>query len=343
MIERFNKLAKRNSSRPRIVVIGTGRMAIDFHLPSLQHLESIGQCELGAVCDINASAAAAAAKKFGAKASYNDYRQMLSAEKPDGVVVITPLPVTAPVASDVLRQGYPVLMEKPPGDSVKACRKIIAAAGKLRRQNMVAFNRRYCPVLVQGREEAGRRGAIKGASAQMYRTKREDEIFFFGTGIHSLDALRYLGGEMDYVVNDTRVLARGERPAFSLLIGYRNGAAGTLVIRPQAGVQLERYEVFSADCVTLIKAGVGWLIDTPGSCTVYESNKEVKVPDALKPYARFKGDLRIAAVGGFYGEEARFVAALRGEAPFSPTVEESLQSVEIAEAVQAGKSWKRRS
>jgi myo-inositol 2-dehydrogenase / D-chiro-inositol 1-dehydrogenase len=335
-------VSKRNSSVPRIVVIGAGRMANDFHLPSLQHLASIGRCELAAICDVNSAASAAAAKKFGAGASYADYNDMLRSEKPDGVVVITPLPVTEPVASAVLRQGYPVIMEKPPGDSSRACRKIIAAARKLRRRNMVAFNRRYCPVIVQGKEEAAKRGTIKGASALMYRHKREDDKFFLGTGIHSLDALRYLGGDIESVENDARMLARGERPAFTVRIGYANGSAGTLVIRPQAGVQLERYEVFSTGCVTLIRAGVGWLVDTPGSCTLYENNREIRLPDPLKPYARFKGDLHTAAVGGFYGEEARFVAALRGEEPFSPTVEESLQSVEIVEAAQAGRNWKRR-
>jgi hypothetical protein len=92
----------------------------------------------------------------------------------------------------------------------------------------------------------------------------------------------------------------------------------------------------------LIHAGVGWLLDSPGSCTIYENNKAVRISDALAPYRRFDKKLKSAAVSGFLGENAHFVNALRGKAEFSPNLEESLQTVEISETVQAGKNWKRR-
>src|SRR5471030_1353629 len=151
----------KKSSLPRIAVIGAGHMALDVHLPSQQHLAKNGQSVLAAVCDLNGAAAAKAAREFGAGASYTDIDEMLRVEKPDGVVVIMPVPVTARVASAVLKKGYPVLMEKPPGASAKECRALIAAAKKGKAPNMVAFNRRYCPVIVQGKQEVAKRGAIK--------------------------------------------------------------------------------------------------------------------------------------------------------------------------------------
>lgn len=295
---------------------------------------------LSAICDLDQALAAKAAKQFGIGAVYGDIDTMLRAERPDGVVVITPLAVTHRVAGQVLRQGYATLLEKPPGKSVRDCRAIIAAAKVGRARNMVAFNRRFCPVLVQGKAETLKRGPVKGAAGRMYRHKRTDDDFFYGTGIHSLDALRSLAGDIRTVETDRRALAKGECPAFTLLIGFASGASGTLAIRPQAGVQLERYEVFAPQTVTLINAGVGWLIDRPGSCELYEANARVKLPDALAPYRKFKGALAEAAAGGFYGENAHFVEALRGRAAFTPTVEESLQSVQIAEAVQSGRNWR---
>ncbi len=333
-------MAKHN--RPRIAVIGAGHMPCDFHLPSQQHLAKIGRSDLAAICDINADTAARAAKEFGIPAVYTDVNTMLRTEKPDGVIVVVPVKFTARVASQVLAAGFPVFLEKPPGASSRECRQIIAAAKKSRKPNVVAFNRRHCPVIVQGKAEILKRGKIKGASALMYRHRREDDDFFYGTGIHSLDALRYLGGDIDRVELDHRTVGKGERPVYTLIVSYKNGGVGTLEIRPQSGAHLERYEIFGTEAIAFVNAGVGWLLDAPGSCTLYDQNKAVKLPNPLAAHAKAKGKLASAIAGGFFGENEAFVNALRGEGAFTPSVEESIQSVEIAESVQAGKSWKRR-
>jgi predicted dehydrogenase len=269
---------------------------------------------------------------------------MLKAEKPDGVIVVVPVKFTASVASAVLSQGFPVFLEKPPGASPRECRQIIAASKKGKAPSVVAFNRRHCPVLVQGKTEVLKRGGIKGASALMYRFNRDDDDFFYGTGIHSLDALRYLGGDIDRVELDHRTLARGVRPVYTLIISYKNGGVGTLSIRPQSGAHLERYEILGENAIAFVRAGVGWLLDAPGSCTLYDKNTLIPLPDPLKkkPFAKANAKLKSAVAGGFFGENAAFVDALSGKAKFQPSAEESLQSVEIAQAVQSGKSWKRR-
>jgi predicted dehydrogenase len=329
-------------SLPRIAVIGTGEIATNFHLPSLRKLARDGRCVLAAVCDLDRRAAARAARAFGAKRSYGDALAMLDAEKPDGVVVLVPIAATAAVAGAVLRRGYPTLLEKPPGASSAQCRQLIrdARAGKAR--DCVSFNRRFCPVLVQGKREILKFGATKGASARMVRTRRTEPDFLFGTGIHSLDALRYLAGDIERVDTDRRTLAGDEQPSFTVTIGYRSGAAGSLCVRPEGGVQLERYELFGNGAVATINAGVGWLVDKPGNCTVYHDNRRVKLPDPLAPYAGFRKDLLDAATGGFYGAEAAFVDSLHRDTRFSPSLEESLPTVEIAEAIQAGRNWRRR-
>jgi predicted dehydrogenase len=331
------------SDRPRIVVIGAGRMAVDLHLPSLQALHAKRRCTLAAICDINGDKAAAAAREFGIRNVYGHLEDMLQAEKPDGVVVIVPVGFTARVARHVLLKGLPVMLEKPPGANPRECRHIAQASRVGKAPNMVAFNRRRCPVIVQGREEILKRGAAKGASARMYRHLRDEEEFFFGTGIHALDALRYVAGDIERVDTVRRSVVDGERPAFHLQIGYKNGAAGTYVVRPQSGVQIERYEIFGHESVAFVHAGVGWLVDAPGSCTLYEKNKPVPLPDPLRAWAKAEGDkLKSAIAGGFYGENEAFVNALVGKGTFSPSAEESLESVEIAHEVRGGKNWKRR-
>jgi myo-inositol 2-dehydrogenase/D-chiro-inositol 1-dehydrogenase len=332
-----------SSSVPRVAFIGAGRMARDFHLPSQHALAAKGRSRLVAICDVNGEQAAKTAREFGVPAVYLDIDEMLRAERPDGVVVIVPVPLTARVASAVLKQGIPVMMEKPPGYSPRECRAIAAASKQGRAPSMVAFNRRRCPVIVQGRAEILKRGAVKGASARMYRHRRAEEEFFFGTGIHALDALRFIAGDIELVETERRPVAKGERPVFQLRIGYKNGGAGTYSVRPEAGVQLERYEIFGAESTAFVHAGVGWLVDAPGTCTLYEKNKLVKLPDPLREWAKAKdAALRSAISGGFYGENEAFVAALSGKGKFTPSAEESIESVEIADAVRAGRNWKRK-
>ena len=333
-------MASRNI--PKVVVIGAGNLSQSYHLPSLRQLAKASRCTFAAICDLNGKLAAAMARKFGVKHSYSDFTEMLRVEKPDGVVVITPISATAQVAGSVMRLGFPVLLEKPPGASSSDCRKLIKASEVSGMPNCVSFNRRFCPVIVQGRNEVHKRGQVKGASARMFRSTRDENDFVFGTGIHSIDALRFLGGDIATVETERRIVHKGEQPTFTMIIGYANGGVGTLSIRPQAGVQLERYEIYGDQSVGVIQAGVGWLIDKPGTCTLFEAGKQVRLPDPLKPYRAFSGALFEAAASGFYGSEANFVESLRTGKPLGPTVHDSLQSVEIAEAVQAGRSWKSR-
>jgi len=327
---------------PRIAVIGAGRMALDFHLPSQAALAEQGRCTLAAICDVDGEKGARAAKAFGIPAVYRDMERMLNTIRPDGVIVIVPVQFTERVAGYVLRRGFPVMLEKPPGNSPRECRTIADAARSGRAANMVAFNRRFCPVIVQGRAEILKRGATKGASGLMYRHQRGEEDFFFSTGMHSLDALRFLAGDIDRVETVCGPAKRGERPVSQLLIEFVNGGAGTLAVRPQAGVNLERYELFGNEAVASIHAGVEWLLDAPGSCTLYEKNKRVKLSDPLREWKKIRNKkLKAAIAGGFYGENEAFVDALTGKRPFAPGVLETIETVEIAEAVRAGKHWRR--
>lgn len=320
-------------------------MAAKVHLPSLAHLGATKRCDLAAACDLNAQAAAETATRFGFAQAYTDLDTMLKTERPDGVVVLTQTAVMARVAGRVLRKGFPVMLEKPPGQSAKECRSLIRAAAAGRRggvKHMVAFNRRFCPFVAQAHAlQAGKQP--QGASGLMYRAGRQDADFWT-TAIHSIDALRYLGGEMERVDTE-RVVLPGDRAAsFIMRIGYASGGAGTLSIRPVAGVRLEEYDLFAGNRVARVRFCMGWPHDAPGDCRLYEGDRQLPIADALKPFAklRAKKDLFGAVQAGFYGENAAFVEALATGKPMGPSLSESLASVEIGEAMQAGRRWKLR-
>src|SRR3979411_2579801 len=98
------------SDRDRIGVIGTGGGATYAHLPSLTSYE---RAEVVAIADPSPERLAAAGEHFGIAAQYADYRGMLDRGDLDGGVVATPHATHHAVATDVLRRGIPIMLEKP--------------------------------------------------------------------------------------------------------------------------------------------------------------------------------------------------------------------------------------
>ena len=105
----------------RLVLLGAGSHSQGNHLPALARYvaEHPGCVSLVGVCDLDRRRADEAATRFGFERAYVDLDEMLRAERPDGCVAVTPIPVTAQVAAQVVRTGVSLLMEKPPGATVE--------------------------------------------------------------------------------------------------------------------------------------------------------------------------------------------------------------------------------
>ena len=146
---------------------------------------------------------------------------------------------------------------------------------------------------------------------------------------------------MDAVRTSQHTIRGSQRPAFVLNIEYSSGGFGTLEVRPESGLSLERYHLFGGGAVALVDAGIGGWIDRPGRCAAYLAGKAVDLPDPLKRYRGLRGRQRAAACGGFLAESEAFAEALWTGRYAGPSIEQSLRSVEIAHRVQSGRSWKR--
>lgn len=151
---------------------------------------------LAACCDVNGDAAARFAGEFGFRRHYADYVQMLDEERPDAVCLTVPCAYTAKLAVDIMRRGYPLLLEKPPGMSAGETAFMASEAGKCGTPHMVAFNRRHMPVMESLREELTALepdGGPDHIHYEMTRTGRTDSDFYT-TAVHGLDAVPFLAG-----------------------------------------------------------------------------------------------------------------------------------------------------
>jgi predicted dehydrogenase len=310
--------------RLRIAVVGAGQIARRFHLPSLRRMAAEGApIELVALCDIDPACADEMARQFGFNSACSDYRALLDAHAPDAVWVLVPIPATREVAGYFLGQGVPTLMEKPPGQDTIEAQQLLELAQAQDTRHQVAFNRRHAPTLVHMRQLLREAGPLTALSCQFYRSRRGEPYFAYGTGLHGLDAMRFLA---DTEVREVHARP-GPRGSAVVTLAHDNGALGVMEMLPQVGVQSERYTAHAGERTVTVDGVVSWLTLFPGFLQCFEAGKETLLIDnRLDP-------LPPEVVSGFYGESAHFVRCLlRGERP-SPDLALSLRSVEIAETV----------
>lgn len=129
------------SSPIRVGVIGCGVIAQVMHLPHLS--QAPATFELAAVCDIAEPVAEGCAARFGARAAFTDWREMLESEL-DAVMVLTS-GNHAPIAVAAAQAGTHVFVEKPMALSVADGLAMIEAAEKAGVCLMVGTMKRYDP------------------------------------------------------------------------------------------------------------------------------------------------------------------------------------------------------
>jgi predicted dehydrogenase len=113
----------------RAAVVGVGRIARQ-HLECLTELDD---AELVAVCDLSPATAEAAAERFGVTRWFVDHRAMLAECEPEVVHVTTPPGSHVAVASDALRAGAHVIVEKPIAPTLPELDDLLALADQVGR------------------------------------------------------------------------------------------------------------------------------------------------------------------------------------------------------------------
>lgn len=99
-----------STQKARVAVIGTGWWSTTAHIPSLKNNPD---AELVALADLRPDVLQKAASAYSVEKTYTDFRQMLSAEKLDGVVVCVNHHAHYEVTRDCIEAGLHVMLDKP--------------------------------------------------------------------------------------------------------------------------------------------------------------------------------------------------------------------------------------
>jgi predicted dehydrogenase len=227
-------------SKARIAVVGAGLIGRK-HIDVL--LFGSPDYELAGVADTSPAAAEEGSdRRYALHASLND---LLSQEKPDGVIIAAPNQLHASLGLECIRAGLPILIEKPVADTLANALELIEAAEAAGVPTLTGHHRRHNPIMRRAAEliRDGRIGRPVTAAAMWlaHKPKGYHDLAWRrepGGGpvlinaIHDIDCLRMLLGDIAAVQAAQSNAVRGfavEDTAAAILT-FKSGALGTLLL-----------------------------------------------------------------------------------------------------------------
>ncbi|MGC8641320.1 MAG: Gfo/Idh/MocA family protein [Isosphaeraceae bacterium] len=236
----------------KIGVLGCGPVAQFAHLDACRKARN---AELHAICDAASDLRERMAAVHQPATTHADYAAMLADRHVDAVIVAVADDFHVSAALAALQAGKHVLVEKPMGTNVNACRKLLEQAERSGLVVQVGNNRRFDPGMTFAhqfvREELGPRISLAAwYHDSVYRYTMTDNLqpiplysplalrpaedpkanrgryFLLAHGSHLVDTARFLGGAI------TRVRARHVHRSGALCwfvdVDFADGALGHL-------------------------------------------------------------------------------------------------------------------
>jgi predicted dehydrogenase len=269
------------------------------------------------------------------QALFTDYRAMLDRVAPHAVYVLPSVLRTAEVAAECLDRALHVFVEKPPGTSADQTRDLARRARVRGVISMVGFNRRFHPLVTAARQAVAQVGPPSMIVAEWYKPLLMKDMglafppavlerLLMVTTVHSIDLLRFLGGEVEAIL---AVAGRFYSPyvdAAHALLRFRGGSVGVLLSEYHT-TKFERLQLHAAGVLAEL-SGIGapyreGRIFADGQWRVLENPPEER-PDS----------------DGFFDEDRHFIACVAAGQPVTPhgsDLEDAVHSMELAEAIEA--------
>ncbi|HYN87225.1 MAG TPA: Gfo/Idh/MocA family oxidoreductase, partial [Ardenticatenaceae bacterium] len=215
-------------ARVRVALIGAGGWG-------LQHARVLAAhpgVELCAIAGRTPEKTRTRAELFGTRA-YLDIQEMLDAERPDLVCLSLPNQGHFNATLQVLRAGYPALVEKPLVFDLGEADALLEEAERRNVFFAINFNHRYAhPVqLARSAVETGSLGDIVFATWRFGGEGSSDHPYanLVETQCHGFDMLEYLCGPIESVMAEMTAKTGKGFSTIALALRFANGAVGSFL------------------------------------------------------------------------------------------------------------------
>ena len=225
----------------KVAGIGAGYFA-QYHYDAWQR---IGEIELVAVCDLDASRARSTAQHHGIPAVFTDVEAMIREIQPDILDIITPPDSHEALVHTAIDSGSAIICQKPLAPDTPAAHRMVESAEANQSFFAVHENFRFEPWYREIRNllDSQRLGELytvsfrlrpgdgQGSEAYLNRQpyfQQMERFLIHETGIHFIDTYRYLFGDIKRVYANLRRLnsAIAGEDAGTVLFEFGNGIRG---------------------------------------------------------------------------------------------------------------------
>jgi len=252
----------------RLALVGCGRIAQVAHLPALEKAEGV---QLVAVSDPSRDVAQSVARRYGLRSACTDQAQVFADESVEAVIVAAPDRFHCSIASEALKAGKHVLVEKPLASTVQEAEALaelvdqsglVLQVGAMKRHDQgVQYARQFVterlgqPRSFNAWYRIGdlRPGIEATLFPHVYADRKAEATFktdrrryLLAThGAHVFDTIRFLLGDVISVA--ARHREDGRDQTWQVLLSTTSGAIGTVSITVDVpGVPTEGIEVFGS-------------------------------------------------------------------------------------------------
>ena len=323
--------------RVRIGVVGVGPNAQVSHLPVLNSFKDV---DIVALCDIDEDMLQNAGRQWNVKDLFTSHHDMIERTALDGISVVTAVSAVGLVAGDCLKNGIKTLIEKPPGITLKDTKMLLEAANEGRTWGMVAFNRRFVPLVTESKSLIEAEGPIISIITEFhpfnFEHYREAGIseealrhFHAAQSIHAVDLMHFLGGPVKEVTGEMYSPLSPYGDSFNAMLRFESGAVGHIICNYSSSTRMERAQIFG-NGITVVLEG---------------SHPTGPIPYTFEMAKLYKGNLRNIITSetkdscwnaGFVQENRFFIDCIKHERPPrlpAADLEEAVRTMEIIESV----------
>ncbi|MEE3258293.1 MAG: Gfo/Idh/MocA family oxidoreductase [Candidatus Latescibacterota bacterium] len=272
----------------RVALIGTGRVGYQFSFSDLpdNHAAALVQhpsCQLVAGVNRGRDKLEAFGERFGVRALYRDYQQMLAEIQPDICIVATHPELHAEMVEGCAQAEATkaIICEKPMALSLAECDRMIAAcqAGGITLQ--INHNRRWHPewILAKKLLDEGAIGELNhiycymdgGKPAPWWRSENEGPLLHDFT--HYFDLMDLFAGEVEWLSGMAEQRSRpwAVEDFSAAMLKFKNGVTGLI-----CGAELTQY----SDHAFELRGTTGLIRMDPEQVCLFQSKVSMSEPDS---------------------------------------------------------------
>lgn len=310
----------------RIAHIGAGEWSRYAHGPALRRLATQSVVSLELICDLQIERARQFRDLFHYRLASDNIHASVAEVRPDVIVCTVHPAATSALVKSLLPLGIPLFIEKPPGVSLVEATSLAAASIGANVPTYVAFNRRTIPSIVRLSQFAAEH-PVRFARVEMLRTNRLEPEFAISTGIHVLDAIRFLMGDPESISVIPYRHDNSTSYDYSVRLVFPNAAVAEISMMLNTGLRRESYFLSAEGSTAEAVLGSAY-----SSQLCYRGDREWSEERIVNENLLTNDPL---VDGGLIGEYEAFFHALKEGEPSPCSLSDAARSMQLAEAVQS--------